>query len=127
MSHDKASSAGAWFVSTNGQRFGPYAAEALSAWIATGRVSDRSTVSNGGPWISTREFMRQQAASMAAVAGSALPPGLDLEVASTSSSTKEGDGSARPAPASPPSIDPVHPGQPPPLPGLPPLPPQDAA
>src|SRR4051812_15994431 len=95
MSQDKASSAGTWYLSTDGQRFGPYTPDALSAWIATGRISDRSTVSNGGPWISTREFMRQQAASMAAVVASAERRDSDPELAPAASfTTEEAVGSA---------------------------------
>jgi hypothetical protein len=54
-----------WTVSHEGQRYGPYPGTVLAEWIAIGRISPEAVVSeDGGPWISTEEFMQQQAAAM---------------------------------------------------------------
>lgn len=59
-----------WNVSYDGQRYGPYPANVLAEWIAVGRVSADAVVSDGGAWITTKEFMDQQASA----ARAALPP-----------------------------------------------------
>src|SRR5580692_10052072 len=53
-----------WFVSHEGQRYGPYPAQILSEWIAIGRIAKDAVVSDGGVWISVDEFMQQQAVAM---------------------------------------------------------------
>jgi hypothetical protein len=55
------SHAAEWYVTDGKQRFGPYPAETLAEWIALGRVSEKSLVSNGGPWISAKHFLLQHA------------------------------------------------------------------
>lgn len=50
-----------WFVSHNGQRYGPYPASLLAEWISIGRVAAEAMVSDGTIWISTSEFMEQNA------------------------------------------------------------------
>ncbi|HEY1683594.1 MAG TPA: hypothetical protein VGG19_02430 [Tepidisphaeraceae bacterium] len=74
-----------WFVSHQGQRYGPYPAKTLADWIALGRVAKDSVVSNGGVWIGTDEFMQQQAREN--YTDSALPDLAPLDDPTNSSMT----------------------------------------
>jgi GTPase SAR1 family protein len=65
-----------WYVSSEGQRYGPYPSHILTEWIAIGRIAADALVSDGSEWITVSQFMQQQA--KAAVAP--RPEELELEV-----------------------------------------------
>ena len=57
---DQSTNVEQWHVLSGDQKYGPYPVMMLVDWIASGRVRDDALVSNGGPWISARDFVNRQ-------------------------------------------------------------------
>jgi hypothetical protein len=75
-----------WLATPAGERHGPYPQETLADWIALGQVDPKAVVSNGGPWLSIREFMLKAAAQTPPTAD---PIALDLPEQDVSSYMSE--------------------------------------
>ena len=66
-----------WYVTSGGQRYGPYPAQILAGWIAAGRIAQEALVSSGGPWISTAKFMELHAKETTPLPPEVTPEQLD--------------------------------------------------
>jgi hypothetical protein len=94
MSISGSNTPGQWYVTHNNQRYGPYTPDVLADWIAVGRIDAAALVSDGGPWISTAQFIRKRAQEHVATApATGAVMDVDEEMISPAAPDKKKDSS----------------------------------